>query len=151
MDSERDQIILAFGLLYGCGAVIELLIRLYHGPPQDMPPVFTRNNCCIFVGQPFVYFVLPALLWPLVMLHMILRPVVGVIRECCCCCGEEDDGLGTPSGRRDSPLGNRYNNSSKTLVDLEKGYLGSPTPSEAPTVPQRPYVARSPMGETWIS
>lgn len=129
MTSSRDQYLIVFLILYGCGALIELLIRVSQGLPRPTPPFFARRSAlCSTVLQPAVFFVLPALLWPLVIVHRILGPVVAVVRECCCCgCGRKvDEGLDdddtTISGGSSmhSSTGNR---SGSTMDVLEKGGL----------------------------
>lgn len=131
MTSSRDQLLLVFGLLYGCGALIELLIRVSQGLPRPVAPFFTRNVLCSAVLQPAFFFVLPALLWPLVIAHRIFGPLVAVIQECCCCGrrrkendgfsdNDDDDDDATDSGERiHFSTGNR---SGSTLDILEKGY-----------------------------
>lgn len=103
-----------FGLIYACGALIELLVRVFQGIPRYVPPILNRHLCCTLCGQPVVFFLLPAMVWPFIMVHRILQPIIGVCRECC---WDRDDsgitddiGLSTPERRN------------ITSNDVEKGW-----------------------------
>lgn len=78
-----DQIDLVFLLIYACGALVELLIRISLGVPTWAKPTFEKTIFLIAL-QPVVFILLPALIWPLVALHHIFRPICDRIVGCCC-------------------------------------------------------------------
>ncbi|KAF3766946.1 hypothetical protein M406DRAFT_321416 [Cryphonectria parasitica EP155] len=82
MTTDTHQLELALGLMYACGILLELLIRMFQGVPQCIPEAFYQRPCLIAL-RPVVFFFLPALLWPFIMTYRILRPIINVYRECC--------------------------------------------------------------------
>lgn len=81
--SESDHVGLVFLLVYACGALVELLIRLSLGVPAWARPTFAKNRVLAAL-QPVVFVLVPALLWPLVALHHLFRPVCDwVVARCC--------------------------------------------------------------------
>lgn len=107
MLSDRDQLLIVFGLLYCSGALIELLIRTSKGIPTSLPPFFTQNAFCSVVLRPAVFLVLPVLLWPFVIAHRLLSPVVSCVGEFCCCClgrDREEEDYGNERGFDDDEI-----------------------------------------------
>lgn len=78
MASNLSQPALVFGLIYGCGALLELLIRTSQGMPRPLPPIFENNICLVVV----VFFLLPTILWPFVSIYRIVAPIARCIQEC---------------------------------------------------------------------
>lgn len=78
MAAGFSQPALLFGLIYGCGALLELLIRTSQGIPHPLPPVFEDNICLVLV----VFFLLPTILWPFISIYRVTAPIVRCIREC---------------------------------------------------------------------
>lgn len=77
-----NQVGLVFLLIYACGALVELLIRMSLGVPAWARPAFEQHIFLIAL-QPIVFILLPALLWPLVALYRLLRPVYDFIAKRC--------------------------------------------------------------------
>lgn len=78
MASDQSQLALVLGLIYACGAVLELFIRISQGVPHSLPPRFERNIFLVLI----VFFLLPTLLWPFVCLYRIMAPIIRLILEC---------------------------------------------------------------------
>lgn len=77
-----NQVELEILVIYGCGALAELLIRLSLGTPAWAKPAFEKNLFMVAL-QPVVFILLPAIIWPLVLLHHLFRPVFNKIVKCC--------------------------------------------------------------------
>lgn len=79
MEPDQKQIALLLGLLYACGAGLELLVRISQGaPPHYVPPIFERNVYLAIA----ILFILPAILWPPISLYRLLRPLARAIVDC---------------------------------------------------------------------
>lgn len=78
MESSQTPIFLVLGLIYACGAGLELLLRLSEGVPLYSRSVFQRN----FTLAVTVCFVLPIIFWPFVGIWRILGPPYQAILEC---------------------------------------------------------------------
>lgn len=117
MASSQDQLLLVFGLLYGCGALVELLIRIFQGTPWQIPQFFYQHYVSAFL-QPVVFCLLPALLWPLIILYTVLRPAIEVFQECC---GSKDDFSASDD---DIDTSSASPESRQSIAgDVEKGHL----------------------------
>lgn len=75
-----NQVGLVFLLIYACGALVELLIRMSLGVPAWAKPAFEQHICLVAL-QPVVFMLLPAILWPLVALYRLFRPVYDFTAE----------------------------------------------------------------------
>lgn len=78
---QSDQVGLVFLLIYACGALVELLIRMSLGVPAWAKPAFEQHICLVIL-QPFVFILIPALIWPLIVLYRIFRPLYDILAEC---------------------------------------------------------------------
>lgn len=127
MSNQAGLVIL---LIYACGALVELLIRMSLGVPSWARPAFEQHFCLVLL-QPVVFMLIPALLWPLVALYRLFRPLYDIIME--------RFGSGTSQSRADgvhghgSPQGNPFtisNASITSLQDLEKQEIKHHEPFE---------------------
>lgn len=111
MATEFSHPGLVFGLVYACGAILELVVRISQGIPRPLPPALERNNYLV----PIVLFLVPMVLWPFVSIYRIMAPIFRLISECTCgpadtdSLDEEDS---TPQGKP-----------TDTSSDVEKGSL----------------------------
>lgn len=118
--SGSHQLSLLFGLLYACGALLEFLARvLFHGIPQHLPEPFYRRKDLIIL-RPFIFFVLPALVWPFIMIYRVGKPLVDLFRECFL--HKEDGNESNWGGSSCSSCSSENGSSSRisNFVDLEK-------------------------------
>lgn len=107
---DFSQPALVIGLIYGCGALLELLIRTSQGMPSPLPPVFEDNICLVLV----VFFLLPTILWPFISIYRIIAPIVRCIRECA---HRDDD----PDFEVDEDATSEEKKSIEASYDMEKG------------------------------
>lgn len=84
MDHE-NQVGLVFLLIYACGALVELMIRMSLGVPAWAKPAFEKHIMLVAL-QPVIFMLLPALLWPLMVTYRLLRPVYDFVAARCCSC-----------------------------------------------------------------
>ncbi|PSR82908.1 hypothetical protein BD289DRAFT_454030 [Coniella lustricola] len=117
-----QQIGLVLGLLYACGALLEFMIRiLFHEMPRNLPEPFYRRTDLIIL-RPFMFLVLPALMWPFIMIYRVGKPAVDLFRECCLGKEEEDDVESNWGGSTCSQSSGQSASMSSdgSFVDLEK-------------------------------
>lgn len=139
-----NQIALEILVIYVCGALAELLIRLSLGTPTWAKPAFEKNVYLVAL-QPVVFILLPALIWPLVLLHHLFRPVCNRIVKCCAGRKQADNTAAAPAPAPASspttstaegaiPLSTRSSMAS-TVHDLEKQEMHFET-SSRPSAPE---------------
>lgn len=78
MESGQNSILLVLGLLYACGAGLELLVRISQGIPYHVPPPFDRNVCLSVL----FFVILPTVLWPPISIYRITKPLVRAVMDC---------------------------------------------------------------------
>lgn len=115
MASDSNQPLLVICIIYACGFVIELLIRLSEGIPHPLPPIF-NDNLFLLLAQPFIFILGPALFWPIASLHRLLRPIVRMCHERRSKRAQEPSGDNDNRSDTDSDSGSDFSS-----IDLEKG------------------------------
>lgn len=117
MASNMTQPLLVVCIIYVCGFVIELLIRLSQGIPHPLPSIF-NENIFLILAQPFIFILGPALFWPIASLYRIIKPIARM-------CLERRSRHQQPKTIDSDGSDTDSDNGSDSITDLEKGYLRS--------------------------